>query len=135
MTHHEEEALDKSYDAHLMRRLLKYLWPYRVRVLGVILVIVVASLMQVSSPYLTKVSIDNYIVHKDPSGLNKVVLIYLAIILFGFVLRYVQTYIMQSTGQKIMYDLRLEIFSHLQTLPLSFFDRNPVGRLMTSRAT
>lgn len=135
MTHHEEEALDKSYDAHLMRRLLQYLWPYRLRVLAVMLIIVIASLMQVSSPYLTKVGIDDYIAHKDLAGLNKVVLVYLAIILFGFFLGYVQTYIMQSTGQKIMVDLRLQIFSHLQTLPLAFFDRNPVGRLMTRVTT
>ncbi len=135
MTHHEEEALDKSYDAHLMRRLLQYLWPYRLRVLAVMLIIVVASLLQVSSPYLIKVGIDDYIAHKDFAGLNKVVLVYLAIILFGFFLGYVQTYIMQFTGQKIMVDLRLQIFSHLQTLALAFFDRNPVGRLMTRVTT
>ena len=88
-----------------------------------------------SSPYLTKVGIDNYIAHGDLAGLNKVVLVYLAIILFGFLLGYLQTYIMQLTGQRIMFDLRLEIFTHLQRLPLSFFDKNPVGRLMTRVTT
>ena len=133
--HHEEEAIDKAYDAHLMRRLLRYLSPYKLQVLSSMLVIGVASLLQVSSPYLTKVGIDNYIVHGDLAGLNKVVLVYVAIILVGFLLGYLQTYIMQLTGQRIMFDLRLEIFTHLQNLPLSFFDKNPVGRLMTRVTT
>ena len=84
MQHHEEEALGKSYDAHLMRRLLTYLMPYKLNVFAAMAIIVVASMMQVSSPYLTKIGIDNYIIHKDLSGLNKVVLIYLSIIIFGF---------------------------------------------------
>jgi ATP-binding cassette, subfamily B, multidrug efflux pump len=133
--HHEEEAIDKAYDAHLMRRLLQYLSPYKLQVLASMLIIGVASLLQVSSPYLTKIGIDNYIVHRDLTGLNKVVLIYLVIILFGFFLGYLQTYIMQLTGQRIMFDLRLQIFTHLQNLPLSFFDKNPVGRLMTRVTT
>jgi ATP-binding cassette subfamily B protein len=95
----------------------------------------VASLMQVSSPYLTKIAIDNYIIHKDQAGLNRIVLIYLGIVAFGFFLGYIQTYIMQLTGQRIMVDLRLQIFSHLQNLPLAFFDKNPVGRLMTRVTT
>lgn len=135
MQHHEEEALGKSYDAHLMRRLLTYLMPYKLNVFAAMAIIVVASMMQVSSPYLTKIGIDNYIIHKDLSGLNKVALIYLSIIIFGFFLGFIQTYIMQLTGQKIMYDLRLQIFTHLQHLPLSFFDKNPVGRLMTRVTT
>ncbi|HET6962697.1 MAG TPA: ABC transporter ATP-binding protein [Terriglobia bacterium] len=133
--HQEEEAIDKAYDAHLMRRLLRYLSPYKLQVLSSMLIIGVASLLQVSSPYLTKIAIDNYIAHGDLAGLNKVVLLYLAIILFGFLLGYLQTYIMQLTGQRIMFDLRLEIFTHLQNLPLSFFDKNPVGRLMTRVTT
>jgi ATP-binding cassette subfamily B protein len=135
MQQHEEESLGRAYDSHLMRRLLRYLAPYWVEVLAAIAIIVVASLMQVSGPFLTKIAIDRYIVNKDFGGLNRVALVYLSIILFGFLLGYVQTYIMQLTGQKIMVDLRLEIFSHLQKLPLSFFDKNPVGRLMTRVTT
>src|SRR5262245_21423055 len=134
-THHEEEVIDKAYDAHLMRRLLGYLSPYKLQVLGSMLTIGIVSLLQVSGPYLTKIGIDNYIAHRDLAGLNKVVLIYLAINLFGFLLGYLQTYIMQLTGQRIMFDLRLQIFTHLQNLPLSFFDKNPVGRLMTRVTT
>jgi ATP-binding cassette, subfamily B, multidrug efflux pump len=133
--HHEEEAIDKAYDAHLMRRLLQYLLPYKLQVLASMLIIGITSLLQVSSPYLTKIGIDNYIAHRDLAGLNKVVLVYLVIIVCGFLLGYVQTYIMQLTGQRIMFDLRLQVFTHLQSLPLSFFDRNPVGRLMTRVTT
>jgi ATP-binding cassette subfamily B multidrug efflux pump len=118
--HHEEEALDKSYDARLMRRLIQYLKPYQLQVLAAMVLIGVASLMQVSSPYLTKIAIDNYIIHKDQAGLNRIVLIYLGIVAFGFFLGYIQTYIMQLTGQRIMVDLRLQIFSHLQNLPLAW---------------
>jgi ATP-binding cassette subfamily B multidrug efflux pump len=134
-SYHEEEAIDRTYDARLMRRLLKYLQPYQMNVLSAMALIAVASVLQVSSPFLTKLGIDNYIVKKDLSGLNKIVLIYLAIIVFGFLLGYVQTYLMQLTGQKIMYDLRVQIFTHLQNLPLAFYDRNPVGRLMTRVTT
>jgi ATP-binding cassette, subfamily B, multidrug efflux pump len=133
--HHEEESLEKAYDSHLMRRLMRYLAPYKIQVFAAIVIIIVASLMQVSGPFLTKIAIDRYIVNKDYGGLNQVALVYLSIILFGFLLGYVQTYIMQLTGQKIMVDLRLEIFSYLQRLPLAFFDRNPVGRLMTRVTT
>jgi ATP-binding cassette subfamily B multidrug efflux pump len=135
ISYHEEEAIDRTYDARLMRRLLKYLQPYQMNVLSAMALIAVASVLQVSSPFLTKLGIDNYIVKKDLSGLNKIVLIYLAIIVFGFLLGYVQTYLMQLTGQKIMYDLRVQIFTHLQNLPLAFYDRNPVGRLMTRVTT
>ena len=134
-SYHEEEAIDRTYDARLMRRLLDYLRPYRMNVLAAMALIAVASVLQVSSPYLTKIGIDNYIVKKDLVGLNKIVLIYLAIIIFGFLLGYIQTYLMQLTGQKIMYDLRVQVFTHLQELPLAFYDKNPVGRLMTRVTT
>src|SRR4051812_840849 len=129
--YHEEEALGKAYDSHLMRRLLGYLAPYKLQVFSAILIIFAASLMQIAGPFLTKIGIDRYIVTKDYAGLNKVALVYLGVIIFAFFFGYFQTYLMQLTGQKIMYDLRLQIFSHLQNLPLAFFDKNPVGRLMT----
>src|SRR5215510_8849841 len=135
MLHHEEESLGKAYDSHLMRRLMRYLAPYTVQVALAMLIIIIASLMQVSGPFLTKIGIDRYIVTKDYAGLNKVALVYLGVIIFAFFFGYFQTYLMQLTGQKIMYDLRLAIFSHLQKLPLAFFDKNPVGRHMTRVTT
>ena len=135
MIHQEEEALGRAYDSRLMRRLLGYLRPYRWQVISALLIIAGVSLLQVSGPYLTKIGIDRYIARHDTAGLNRIALVYLGVITAGFLLGYVQTYIMQLTGQKIMFDLRMQIFSHLQKLSLSFYDKNPVGRMMTRVTT
>jgi ATP-binding cassette subfamily B protein len=118
-----------------MLRLLSYLRPYRGRVLGAILIIGVASLLQVAGPLITKEGIDRYILVKNSSGLNGIVLLYVGVIVAGFLLGYLQTYLLQLTGQQIMFDLRMQIFTHLQRLPLSYYDRNPVGRMMTRVTT
>jgi ATP-binding cassette, subfamily B, multidrug efflux pump len=133
--HHEEEAIGKAYDWVLMRRLLHYLVPYRLRIYLVILIIIGVSLLQVVGPMITKAGIDLYIQAKDPGGLNQIVFLYLGVIILSFLLGYIQTYLLQLTGQQIMLDLRMQVFTHLQKLPLGFFDRNPVGRLMTRVTT
>jgi ATP-binding cassette, subfamily B, multidrug efflux pump len=128
---HDDEILGKAYDARLMRRLLQYLRPYWRQVgvaLGAILVGSAASLAQ---PYLIKVAIDRYIAAGRLDGLDRIALLYLAILVAAFAAEYVQTWSMQFTGQRIMFDLRMAIYSHLQRLDLRFYDRNPVGRLMT----
>src|SRR4029077_2924732 len=86
-------------------------------------------------PYLTRLAIDDYIAHRDVSGLGRIPGLYLAVLLASFSLEYLQTWTMQLTGQRIMYDLRMEIYRHLQRLDLRFYDRNPVGRLMTRGTT
>jgi len=130
-SYHEEEILGKAYDHRLMRRLLRYLKPYRVTVVISVALLLIVAALQLVGPYLTKVAIDRYIAFKNLSGLAKIALLYLAVLVFQFTVRYIQTYIMQLMGQKAMYDLRIELFSHLQKMSLSFFDKNPVGRLMT----
>lgn len=132
---HEEDILGQAYDARLMRRLFSYLMPYKAWILATLLIILVTSLIQVSGPILTQVGIDQFIATKDLGGLNQIALLYLGIVSVGFFLGYLQTYIMQLTGQKIMVDLRMQLFSHLQKLPLSFYDKSPVGRLMTRVTT
>jgi ATP-binding cassette subfamily B multidrug efflux pump len=129
--YHEEDILGKAYDHRLMRRLLKYLRPYRVTVVISIALLLVVAALQLVGPYLTKIAIDRYISSKDLTGLVRIALLYLAVLVFQFTVRYLQTYIMQLMGQRAMYDLRMELFSHLQRQSLSFFDKNPVGRLMT----
>ncbi len=133
--HHEEEALGKAYDWVLMRRLLGYLSPYQMRIYASILIIIAVSLLQVAGPIITKEGIDRYIRNHDVRGLNWIAALYLGIIILGFLLGYIQTYLLQLTGQQIMFDLRMQIFVHLQKLPLAFYDRNPVGRLMTRVTT
>ena len=128
---HEEEVLGKAYDAGLMRRLLGYLRPYRLQVAIALVAIIAASVLQLAQPWLMKVAIDRYIATGDLRGLDRIALAFLAILLGSFALEYVQTWILQMTGQRIMYDLRMQIYEHLQRLDLKFFDRNPVGRLMT----
>jgi ATP-binding cassette, subfamily B, multidrug efflux pump len=131
VTHLEEEALGRGYDRHLMRRLLAYLKPYRGQVALAVVVALGEALVQLAGPYLTKEAIDNGIRHHDLGHLDLVASLYLGALLMGLVLGYLGTQFMQRVGQHIMFDLRMELFRHLQRLPVSYYDRNPVGRVMT----
>jgi ATP-binding cassette, subfamily B, multidrug efflux pump len=148
----EEEVLGKAYDSRLMKRLLTYLRPYwwqTIVALSAILLKVVLG-PDVIGPFLTATVIDKYLsfargthhfvldrwLNPNPwIGVGQVALIYLASLVFNFVLEFVQTYLMQWTGQKVMFDLRSQIFRHLQQMHVGFFDRNPVGRLVTRVTT
>jgi ATP-binding cassette subfamily B protein len=127
----DEELHSKEYDSRLMKRLLVYIRPYKWRVTGAILLMLGIAGLQILTPYLVKVAIDNYISQKDLAGLYRISLLYLAILFIALFLSYMQVYVMQMTGQRIMYDMRVQIFEHLQRLKLKFFHNNPVGRLMT----
>ena len=129
--YHEEEILGKAYDSRLARRLLRYLRPYRPVVAISILLLIIVSGLRLVGPYLTLVAIDQYIMTGDSAGLTPIALLFLLVLLLQFGVGFVQTYLMNWTGQKIMYDLRMEIFTHVQKLHMGFFDRNPVGRLIT----
>ncbi len=128
---HEEEALGKAYDARLMKRLLAYLRPYRgaVALAGVLLLLV--SLLQIAIPRLIQLAIDDHIATGDLQGLNRLALMFLAVLLAGAAVRYAQTYLTMWLGQKVLHDIRTQVFSHLQTLHLGYFDSNPVGRMVT----
>lgn len=127
----QEDSLSKTYDSRLMKRLLAYLKPYRWHVVLAVALLLVISLLQLTGPYITKIAIDQYIKNSDLEGLTRIALLFIGILVLQFVTRYGQTYLMQWVGQKAMFDLRLQVFSHLQQLPLKFYDRNPVGRLLT----
>jgi len=140
----EEEKLGKLYDSHLTRRLMKYLRPYRWQVALAVSITLGVTAMELVGPYLFHLAIDWYILpgfaHNIArsvalSGLAWVVLAFLASLVAGFGLQYAQVRIMQWVGQETMYDLRKEIFEHLQRLPMSFFDSSPVGRLVTRATT
>ena len=148
---HEEEVLGKAYDSRLMKRLLTYLRPYKWQVLIALGAIVLKAGADVLGPYLTKVAIDKYFVHSEApgagsmldrwlspeplTGIAQIGGIYVFLLTFGFFLDFAQTYFMQWTGQKVMFDLRSQIFRHLQGMHLGFFDKNPVGRLVTRVTT
>ncbi len=128
---HEEEILGKAYDNRLMRRLLKYLKPYRWHVaLGILLSISVAALEGVR-PYFTKLAVDTNIAQHDTSGLLVTILLFFAVILIRGVIQYYNAYLTQWIGQRTIFDIRMQVFRHLQGLSLKFFDRNPIGRLVT----
>ena len=130
-SHHEEEALGKAYDARLMRRLLTYLRPYRGRVLLAIVVLQTAAAVEVVGPWVTKVAIDRAFPDRDLGLLGWLVAALAGAALLSFVFEYIQTVLTTWIGQRVMFDLRREIFARLQRLDLRFYDRNPVGRLMT----
>jgi ATP-binding cassette subfamily B multidrug efflux pump len=132
---HEEQVLGKAYDARLMRRLLTYIKPYRGSAFLAIVCLIAGSGLSIIQPYLTKVAIDRYIRNNNVTGLNLIAILYILTLIFVFALSYSQTWLINLMGQKIMRDLRMEIFRHLQKLDVSFFDKNPVGRLMTRVTT
>jgi ATP-binding cassette, subfamily B, multidrug efflux pump len=145
----EEEVLGKAYDSRLMARLLKYLRPYSWQVAIALVSIFLKSFADVLGPYLTKVAIDRYLAPARSAsggiwswlspqpmvGIAQIAGIYLGLLVLTFLLEFLQTYFMQWTGQKVMFDLRRQIFRHLQRLHVSFFDKNPVGRLVTRITT
>ncbi|HEY4644583.1 MAG TPA: ABC transporter ATP-binding protein [Bacteroidota bacterium] len=130
-TFHEEDILGKAYDGRLMKRLLKYLRPYRKHVIGSIFLNVAIAALGPLRPYLTKVAIDNHIVKGDPHGLVGIILLLFATVVAQGAIQYAMAYFTQWIGQRTIFDLRMEIFEHLQRLSLRFFDRNPIGRLIT----
>ncbi len=131
----DDDILGKAYDARLMRRLLEYLRPYRGYAALALAAIICASMLQLAQPYLMKLAIDRYIANGDLPGINRIALLYLLIVLASFCLEFTQTWLLQMTGQRIMFDMRTRIYEHLQRLDLRFYDRNPVGRLMTRVTT
>jgi ATP-binding cassette subfamily B multidrug efflux pump len=146
----EEEVLGKAYDARLVRRLATYLRPYRWLVAASLVFLILNSLLQVAGPLLTKLAVDRYLVPAanqtrtpldallpaDPvAGLTRISLLYLAVLALAFVFDFTQTYVMNWTGQMAMFDLRRQLMSRLQELDIAFFDRNPVGRLVTRVTT
>jgi ATP-binding cassette subfamily B multidrug efflux pump len=141
---HEEEALGKAYDSRLMRRLLQYMKPYRGRVVLAIFLVAVVTPLELAPPLIFRKAIDSYFTpalnHSLPesaawAGIGWLSLLFFAVLAFDFLAQYAQIRIMQRVGQQTMYDMRREIFSHLQRLPMSYFDRNPVGRLVTRVTT
>ncbi len=145
----DDDVVGKAYDSRLMRRLLRYLRPYGPQTALSAAAIIFKAGSDVIGPYLVKVAVDTYMMpstaerlghlswlprhlSRDPStGISQIGMLYLGSLLLTFALEFLQTYLMQWTGQKIMFDMRSEIFRHLQRMSPAFFDRNPVGKLVT----
>ena len=140
----DEDVVGKVYDARIMRRLIRYLAPYKFQVVTSSIAILLKAATDVAGPYLVKVAVDTYLRpdgkgswlgrHLSPiavTGVTELATLYLLALCISYALEFVQTYQMQWTGQKIMFDLRREIFRHIQFQDVGFFDKNPVGRLVT----
>ena len=158
-SHNEEEVLGKAYDSRLMKRLLTYLWPYRWRALISLVLTVASAPLVLAGPPLTKAAIDLFLAPTEAAqqsgfalflknvadqvglggsayqGIVFISIVFLLANLAAFAVQYTQAVVMQAMGQSIMYDLRQQVFAHLQRLPIQFYDRNPVGRLMTRLTT
>ncbi len=130
----EDEILGKAYDSRLMKRLLKYVKPYWKHVVVSIILVLILAVLNPLRPYITKFAIDDYILKSNYSGLVKLALLLFGILFLQGILQYLLGYITGWIGQKTIFDLRMEVFQHLQRLSLRFFDKNPTGRLVT-RAT
>jgi len=127
----EDRISGKIYDWPLLSRLLKYGFPHWYLIAIAVIMIIAAAGLDIIGPYITKVAVDQYILPKDYNGLIKIVFIYIGILVGSFAIKYFQILLTQFIGQRIIFSLRQEIFSHLQNLHQQFFDKNPVGRLMT----
>jgi len=143
---HDDEVAGKAYDGRLMRRLLTYLRPYKLQTTLSALSIIFKAGSDVMGPYLVKIAVDTYMSDTPPAklswlarhlsprpmtGITQIALLYLGALLVTYLLEFLQTYTMQWTGQKIMFDMRSQIFRHLQRMSPAFFDHNPVGKLVT----
>jgi ATP-binding cassette, subfamily B, multidrug efflux pump len=145
----EEEVLGKAYDSRLMKRLLTYLRPYKWQVGIALASILIQSGADVLGPYLTRIVVDRYLAPVRGSrtlfdrflsnqplvGIAQIATVYAGLLIFSFLLEYLQTYYMQWAGQKTMFDMRAQIFRHLQRMHIGFYDKNPVGRLVTRVTT
>ncbi len=127
----EEDDLGKVYDSVLMKRLLSYLKPYKIQLLIIGFLMVGSTLSRLVGPYLLHIAIDDHIIPRVPEGLGVIALFMVFGLIGEFVFGYFEEYRMQMIGQHVMHDLRQMLFSHLQRLDVQFFDKNPVGRLMT----
>lgn len=131
----QDDVIGKAYDSRLMRRLLTYLRAHAAPVSLAAVAILAGSLIELAQPWITQQAIDRYIATGDVTGLGRMAWLFLALLLLAFVFEYFQTSVLQSTGQRIMHTLRMEIYGQLQELDLSFYDHHPVGRLMTRVTT
>ncbi len=133
--HHDEEVLGRVYDARLMSRLWTYVRPQRGLITLSLVLLAGVSAAQLAQPYLIKMAIDGPIASGDAKGLTGLVALFAALLAIEFTLRFFQIYALEKTGQNVVHHLRVQVYGHLQTLSATFFDRNPVGRLVTRVTT
>jgi ATP-binding cassette subfamily B protein len=130
-----DEPTDAPYDWRLLRRLLSYLRPHKAGLAGAFVAMVLASAAELAQPYLTQQAIDHYIRLGDLPGLGRVALAFVILLVVAFFAEAIQTYVLQTIGQRVMHRLRFEVYERFQRLDVQYFDRHPVGRMMTRVTT
>jgi len=128
MLHSEDH---RYKDWVLFKRVLVHLKPYSSLVALAILLLLAVSVLNLAGPYLTKVVIDDHIKTDDMKGLDVIAAVYLSVLVLSFIFQFCQTYLMQIIGQRVMFDLRAKVFAHLHKMSFSYFDKNPIGRMIT----
>ena len=126
-----EDLKDRYKDRVLFKRVLVHLRPYAIWVVIAIFLLLAVSLLNLTGPYLTKIVIDDYIKEGEMNGLDIIAAIYFGVLVFSFLFQFFQTYLMQYIGQKVMFDLRSKVFAHLHKMSFSYFDKNPIGKMIT----
>ena len=126
-----EDLRDRYKDLILFKRVLVHLKPYSRLVSLAVLLLLAVSILNLTGPYLTKIVIDDHIKEGNINGLDVIAAIYFAVLIFSFIFQFFQTYLMQYIGQKVMFDLRSQVFSHLHKMSFSYFDKNPIGKTIT----
>ncbi|HEX6124612.1 MAG TPA: ABC transporter ATP-binding protein [Pyrinomonadaceae bacterium] len=129
--YHEEEAIEKTYDFRVAKRLLRYLKPYWPLVAGALVLTLLANILLSTQPYFTKIAVDDFITPRRTDGIWIFALAFFGVFLLRFITSYIQEILLNTVGQRVMFDLRTEIFTKLQRQEVAYFDRYPVGRIMT----
>ena len=131
MKNQSEDLIDRYKGWMLFKRILFYIKPYKGLVALAIGLLLTVSILNLAGPYLTKIVIDDHITARDMSGLDMIAVIYLTVLVCSFLFQFCQTYVMQYIGQKVMFDLRSKVFAHLHKMSFSYFDKNPIGKMIT----
>lgn len=128
---YEEEVAGKAYDGALLRRFTRYVSPYRSAIAAVLLILPLVAACRLAQPWIIKLAIDNHIISNKLAGLETIALAFLGILLLESLLTFVEVYLLQSVGQRVMADMRSELYRHVMHLPVTWFDRVPVGSAVT----
>ncbi|MBM3700826.1 MAG: ABC transporter ATP-binding protein [Actinobacteria bacterium] len=132
---YEKDIEEKQLDRKVVMKLLRYVAPYKLIMAFTVLLLLIIAALEIAGPYLIKIAIDKYLSTKQMDGFIYIIILFASVLAGLFIFRFFQQYLTEYLGQKIMYDLRMDIFRHIQKMEMSFFDKNPTGRLLTRVTT
>jgi len=131
----EKDVEEKQLDKRVVIKLLRYVKPYKYLMALTVFILLIIAGLEILGPYLIKIAIDQNFTPQKPEGFMYIAILFGAVLVGQFIFRFIQQYLTEYLGQKIMYDMRMDIFNHIQKMEMSFFDKNPVGRILTRVTT